>query len=163
MKTLNEILSEGLLDADFDVGAEDIYADNITNKVIEILSTHRFKSYDETVKELYDLLKSAARERQEQDTSSIIRKFRSNDNISIYMENEGGDCVSISIQKLIKRPRPTSIQLWLYKQEDGSCQTLVYLIHQASFLNKVTQGMKETLVFLKPEVWGGIMDAYRQR
>ena len=76
MKSLNEILSESLLDADFDVGVEDIYADNITNKVIEIASSFTVKNYDKVVNELYDLLKSAARERQEQDTSSIIRKLR---------------------------------------------------------------------------------------
>ena len=161
MKSLNEILSESILDADFDVSVEDIYADNITNKVIEILSSKKFKNYDKTVKELYDLLKSAARSRQEQDTSSIQRRFRSNDNISIYMEKEGAGFVSISIQKLIKRPQPTSIQLWLYKQEDGSCRTIPYLIHQASHLNKVTQNMKETLVFLKPELWDDIMNAFK--
>ena len=161
MKSLNEILSESILDADFDVSVEDIYADNIISKVIEIMSARKFKDYDKIVKELHDLLKSAARSRQEQDTSSIQRRFRSNDNISIYMEKEGAGFASISIQKLVKRPQPTSIQLWLYKQEDGSCRTLPYLIHQASHLNKVTQNMKETLVFLKPELWDDIMDAFK--
>ena len=161
MKSLNEILSESLLDADFDIGVEDIYADNIISKVIEIMSVRKFKDYDKIVKELHDLLKSAARSRQEQDASSIQRRFRSNDNISIYMEKEGAGFTSTSIQKLIKRPQPTSIQLWLYKQEDGSCRTLPYLIHQASHLNKVTQNMKETLVFLKPELWDDVMDAFK--
>ena len=85
MKTLNEILNESLLDADFDVSAEDVYADNITNKVIEIASSTTVKNYDKVVNELYDLLKSAARERQEQDTSSIIRKLREEDNTGIFM------------------------------------------------------------------------------
>ena len=161
MKTLNEILNESLLDADFDVGVEDIYADNIISKVLEIMSTRKFKDYDKIVKELHDLLKAAARGRQEQDASSIQRRFRSNDNISIYMEKEGAGFTSISIQKLIKRPQPTSIQLGLYKQEDGSCKTLLYLIHQAIHLNKVTQNMKETLVFLKPELRDDIMDAFK--
>ena len=72
MKALNEILSESLLDADFDVSVEDVYADNITNKVIEIAASTIVKNYDKVVNELYDLLKSAARERQEQDTERKI-------------------------------------------------------------------------------------------
>ena len=103
MKTLHELLSESILDANFDVNVEDIYADNIISKVLEIMSVRKFKDYDKIVKELHDLLKSAARGRQEQDTSSIQRRFRSNDNISIYMEKEGAGFTSISIQKLIKR------------------------------------------------------------
>ena len=50
MKPLHKILSESLLDADFDVGVEDVAVDNITNRIIEILSSGKFKNYDKTVK-----------------------------------------------------------------------------------------------------------------
>ena len=43
MKTLNEILNESILDADFDIGVEDIYADNIISKVMEIMWVRKFK------------------------------------------------------------------------------------------------------------------------
>ena len=105
MKTLNEILSEGLLDADFDVSVEDIYVDNITNKVIEIASSITVKNYDKVVNELYDLLKSAALERQEQDTSSIIRKIRAGDSTCIFMSRRD-DKAFLGFLGSVKNHRP---------------------------------------------------------
>ena len=162
MKTLNKILSESLLDADFDVDAEDIYADNITNKVIEIATSDTTKDYDKTVKELYILLRGAARKRQEQDTSSILRRLRMTDNTNIYMTKMNG-ITDIFIRRFVKNHRPYLSHLQLFKRSDGS--GLVYVLAHQPFNPSpvITRDMKETLVFLKPEVYDEIVNAYRQR
>ena len=162
MKTLNKILSESLLDADFDVDAEDIYADNITNKVIEIATSDTTKDYDKTVKELYILLRGAARKRQEQDTSSILRRLRMTDNTNIYMTKMNG-ITDIFIRRFVKNHRPYLSHLQLFKRSDGS--GLVYVLAHQPFNPSpvITRDMKETLVFLKPEVYDEIVNAYRHR
>ena len=162
MKTLNEILNESLLDADFDVSVEDIYADNITNKIIEIATSDTTKDYDKTVKELYNLLRGAARKRQEQDTPSIQKRLRMTDNTNIYMTEMNG-ITDIFIRKFVKNHRPYLSHLQLFKRSDGS--GLVYVLAHQPFNPSptLTRDMKETLVFLKPEVYDEIVNAYGQR
>ena len=162
MKTLNEILNESLLDADFDVGVEDIYADNITNKIIEIATSSTTKDYDKTVKELYNLLRGAARKRQEQDTPSIQKRLRMTDNTNIYMTEMNG-ITDIFIRRFVKNHRPYLSHLQLFKRSDGS--GLVYVLAHQPFNPSptITRDMKETLVFLKPEVYDEIVNAYGQR
>ena len=159
MKTLNEILKESLLDADFDVGVEDIYADNITNKVIEIATSSTTKDYDKTVKELYDLLKKAARTRQEQDTSSIMRKMRAKDNTSVYMFPSDSNNVIIFIRKFRKGSRPLLRNIQLFKQANGSSRVYVYPTHPVPHPAVISQSMKETLAFLGPKAWDEITTA----
>lgn len=162
MKTLNEILRESLLDADFDIGVEDIYADNITNKIIEIATSSTTKDYDKTVKELYNLLRGAARKRQEQDTPSIQKRLRMTDNTNIYMTEMNG-ITDIFIRRFVKNHRPYLSHLQLFKRSDGS--GLVYVLAHQPFNPSptITRDMKETLVFLKPEVYDEIVNAYGQR
>ena len=162
MKTLNEILNESLLDADFDIGVEDIYADNITNKVIEIATSSTTKDYDKTVKELYNLLRGAARKRQEQDTPSIQKRLRMTDNTNIYMTEMNG-ITDIFIRKFVKNHRPYMSHLQLFKRSDGS--GLVYVLAHQPFNPSptITRDMKETLVFLKPEAYDDIVNTYGQR
>lgn len=162
MKTLAKILSESLLDADFDVGVEDVYADNITNKIIEIASSTIIKDYDKTVKELRDLLKNAAREQRDANISAM-RRLRSKDNTSIFMDAGTSDMVNIYIRRFVKNPRPYLLHIRLVKQDDGSGQ--VYKYHWRPVNHVVTIGsvMKETLVFLEPRVWDEIVDACGQR
>ena len=151
MKTLNEILNECLLDADFDIGVEDIYADNIANKIIEIASSSELEDYDRTVNELHDLLKNAAREQQDQNIS-IMRKLRMKDNTSAYMHKEDPNRTFLSIRRFVKNPRPLALIIALYKQTDGSCQVLLYSIHPTNHPSTITREMKETIVFLAPRV-----------
>ena len=162
MKTLNEILRESLLDTDFDVSVEDIYADNITNKIIEIATASTIKNYDKTVKELYNLLRGAARKRQEQDTSSILRRLRMTDNTNIYMTEMNG-ITDIFIRRFVKNHRSYLSHLQLFKRSDGS--GLVYVLAHQPFNPSptITRDMKETLVFLKPAVYDDIVNAYGQR
>ena len=162
MKTLNEILNESLLDADFDIGVEDVYADNITNKVIEIASSFIIKDYDKTVKELRDLLKNTAREQRDQNIS-IMRRLRSKDNTSIYMSVETSDMVNIYIRRFVKNPRPYLLHIRLVKQEDGSCQVYKYHWRPVNHVVAIGPAMKETLVFLEPRVWDEIVEACGQR
>ena len=152
MKTLHEILSEDLLDTDFDIGVEDVYTENIVNKIIEITSSHHLKNHDKTVKELYNLLKGAAHERQEQDTPSILRRLRAKDNTSIYMFEELG-VVHLFIQKLVRGSRPHRRDIQLKKQDDGSSLVYVSLARPVAPTTFVSRGMDETLVFLGPKVW----------
>ena len=162
MKTLNEILNESLLDTDFDVSAEDVYVDNITNKVIEIASSITVKNYDKVVNELYDLLKCAARERQEQDTSSIIRKMHAGDNTCIFMRREDKRAL-LAFLSSVKRHRPYLGYLQLAKRSDGTGH--VYAIEglpvNASAV--VTRKTKETMVFLGPEVLDEVIAANQKR
>lgn len=162
MKTLNEILNEGLLDADFDVGVEDVYADNIANKIIEIASSTTIKDGDKTIKELRDLLKNAAREQQDANVS-VMRRLRSKDNTSIYMSPETSDIVNIYIRRFVKNPRPYLLHIRLVKQDDGSCQVYKYHWRPVNHVVAITSAMKETLVFLEPGVWDDIIDACGQR
>ena len=162
MKTLNEILSESLLDADFDVSVEDIYADNITNKVIEIASSRTVKNYDKVVNELYDLLKSAASKRQEQDTSSIIRKMRAGDSTCIYMSREDNDTF-LSFLSSIKFQRPYLLHIRLVKQRDGTGRVYALDWFPVNLNAVVTRTTKETLVFLEPRVWDEVVEACGQR
>ena len=162
MKALAKILSESILDADFDIGVEDIYADNITNKIIEIATSSTTKDYDKTVKELYNLLRGAARKRPEQDTPSIQKRLRMTDNTNIYMTEMNG-ITDIFIRKFVKNHRPYLSHLQLFKRSDGS--GLVYVLAHQPFNPSptITRDMKETLVFLKPEVYDDIVNAYGQR
>ena len=164
MKTLNEILNESLLDADFDVGVEDIYADNITNKVIEIASstTSIIKDYDKTVKELRDLLKNAAREQRDENISAM-RRLRSKDNTSIFMGVETSDMVDIYIRRFVKNPRPYLLHIRLVKQDDGSCQVYKYHWRPVNHVVAIGPAMKETLVFLGPDVWDEVIKAIEKR
>ena len=162
MKTLNEILNEGLLDDDFDVGVEDVYADNITNKIIEIASSTVIKDYDKTVKELRDLLKNAAREQRDANISAM-RRLRSKDNTSIFMDAGTPDMDNIYIRRFVKNPRPYLLHIRLVKQEDGSCQVYKYHWRPVNHIVVIGPVMKETLVFLEPRVWDDIIDACGQR
>ena len=157
MKTLHEILNESLLDADFDVSAEDIYADNITNKIIEIASSTIIKNYDKTVKELHGLLRNVARKRQDSNIS-IMQRLRSKDNTNIFMR-EGHRVTNIYIQRLIKNPRPYLLRIQLFKQDDGSCHVYKYNWHPVNYEAGISPAMKETLVFLEPRVWDEIVSA----
>ena len=162
MKTLNEILNESLLDTDFDVSAEEVYVDNITNKVIEIASSITVKNYDKVVNELYDLLKSAARERQEQDTASIIRKIRAGDSTCIYMSREDNDTF-LSFLSSIKFQRPYLLHIRLVKQRDGTGRVYALDWFPVNLNAVVTRTTKETLVFLGPEVWDEVIAANQKR
>ena len=162
MKTLNEILSESLLDADFDVGVEDVYADNITNKVIEIASSITVKNYDKVVNELYDLLKSAARERQERDTSSIIRKIRAGDSTCIFMSRRDDKAV-LAFLSSVKRHRPYLGYLQLAKRSDGAGRVYALEGVPVNTSAVVTRKTKETLVFLGPGVLDEVIAANQKR
>ena len=162
MKTLNEILNESLLDADFDVGVEDVYADNITNKIIEIASSTTIKDYDKTVKELRDLLKNTAKEQRDANIS-VMRRLRSKDNTNIFMGEETSDMVNIYIRRFVKNPRPYLLHIRLVKQDDGSCQVYKYHWRPVNHVVAIGPVMKETLVFLGLEVWDEIVDACGQR
>ena len=162
MKTLNEILSESLLDADFDVSVEDIYADNITNKVIEIASSHTVKNYDKVVNELYDLLKSAARERQEQDTASIIRKIRAEDSTCIFMSREDKRTL-LAFLSSVKNHRPYLCYLQLTKRSDGTGRVYALEGFPVNTSAVVTRKTKETMVFVGPEVWDEVITANQKR
>ena len=162
MKTLNEILNESLLDTDFDVSAEDIYADNITNKVIEIASSTTVKNYDKVVNELYDLLKSAARERQEQDTSSIIRKMHAGDSTCIFMSRRDNKAI-LAFLSSVKRHRPYLGYLQLAKRSDGAGHVYALGWWPVNASAVVTSKTKETLVFLGPEVVDEVIAANQKR
>ena len=162
MKTLNEILNESLLDTDFDVSAEDVYVDNITNKVIEIASSTTVKNYDKVVNELYDLLKSAARERQEQDTSSIIRKLREGDNTCIFMSLRD-DKAFLGFLGSVKNHRPHLYHLELAKRSDGAGRVYALGWWPVNTSAVVTSKTKETLVFLGPEVLDEVIAANQKR
>ena len=162
MKTLNEILNESLLDADFDVSVEDVYADNITNKVIEIASSITVKNYDKVVNELYDLLKSAARERQEQDTSSIIRKIRAGDSTCIFMSRRDNRAL-LGFLSSVKNHRPHLYHLGLAKRSDGTGRVYALGWWPVNTSAVVTSKTKETLVFLGPEVWDEVIAANQKR
>ena len=151
MKTLNEILNESLLDADFDVSADDVYTENIVNKIIEITSSHHFKGYDKAVKELYSLLKSAAREQQARNVS-ILKRLRTEDSTGIYISEDPG-VVHLIIWKFVKGSRPYRRYIQLRKQDDGSGLVYICLPHSAALPTAVTPKMKEAWVFLKPEAW----------
>ena len=166
MKTLNEILNESLLDADFDVGVEDIYADNITNKVIEIISSPYLKNSDKVIKELYNLLKSAAREQQHQNVS-ILKRLRTEDNTSIFMSRTSGiqrrDMVNMFIRRFRKGMPPLLKNIQLFKQANGSSRVCVWPTRLVPHPAAEPQPMKETLVFSGPGVWDEIVNAYGQR
>ena len=162
MKTLNEILSESLLDADFDVSAEDVYVDNITNKVIEIASSITVKNYDKVVNELYDLLKKAAHTRQEQDTASIMRKIRTEDSTCMYMDQEDNDTF-LSFLSSVKFQHPYLLHIRLVKQRDGTGRVCVLGWFPVNLNAVVTRKTKETLVFLGPEVWDEVIAANQKR
>ena len=162
MKTLNEILSESLLDADFDVSVVDVYADNIVRKVIELISTPRFKSYDKTTKELYNLLKNAAREQHNQNISTI-QKLRSEDNTKIYIQKPAPNRLCLNIRRVVKKPRLSGLLVELSPQVDGSCRTFIFTRNGDDMPKILSPEMKETLVFLRPEVWDEIETAYKKR
>ena len=162
MKTLNKILSESLLDADFDVSVEDVYADNITNKVIEIASSTTVKNYDKVVNELYDLLKSAARERQEQDTTSIIRKIREGNNTCIFMRRRDNKAF-LAVLSSGENHRPYMNHLELAKQHNGTGRVYALGCFPTNTSAAVTSKTKETLVFLGPEVWDEVLAANQKR
>ena len=159
MKTLNEILKESLLDADFDVSVEDVAVDNITNRIIEILSSGKFKNYDKTVKELRDLLKNTARKQQAQN-ANIMQKLRTEGNISICMYSSGTLHTTISIQNQDKLHRVLQLRIWLYRGEDGSGSTGTSMIQPSNVIRSLDRDLKETLVFLKPGGWNEIVQAY---
>ena len=162
MKTLNEILNESLLDTDFDVSAEDVYVDNITNKVIEIASSITVKNYDKVVNELYDLLKCAARERQEQDTSSIIRKMHAGDNTCIFMSREDKRAL-LAFLSSVKNHRPYLCYLQLAKRSDGTGHVYTIGGLPVDTSAVVTRKTKETMVFLGPEVLDEVIAANQKR
>ena len=161
MKTLNEILNESLLDADFDVSAADVYTENIVNKINEITSSHHLKNYDKAVKELYGLLKSAAREQQPRNTS-ILKRLRTEDNTGIYISKEL-DVVHLFIWKFIKGSRPFRRYIQLKKQDDGSGLVYVCLPYLAALPTAVTPDMKETMVFLGPKAWDELESFWAKR
>ena len=161
MKTLNEILNESLLDADFDVSVEDVYVDNIVNKINEITSSHHLKNYDKTVKELYKLLKSAAREQQSRNVS-ILKRLRTEDNTGIYISKEL-DVVHLFIWKFIKGSRPFRRYIQLKKQDDGSGLVYVCLPYLAALPTAVTPDMKETMVFLGSKAWNELESFWASR
>ena len=163
MKTLNEILNESLLDADFDVSVEDIYADNIVNKLTEIASVHKLKDHDKTVKELYNLLREAARKRQEQNTSSILRRLRMKDNTSVYMFSSNSNKVIIFIRRFVRGSLPYMLKLELFHRDDGSSRVYMFDYMQVKHMGNVTPSMKETLVFLGPEVWDNLLMVQKNR
>ena len=162
MKTLNKILNESLLDADFDVSVEDIYADNITNKVIEIASSTTVKNYDKVVNELYDLLKKAARVRQEQDTASIIRKIRAGDSTCIFMSRRDDKAV-LAFLSSVKNHRPYLCYLQLAKRSDGAGRVYALEGFPVNTSAVVTRKTKETMVFLGPEVLDEVIAANQKR
>ena len=162
MKTLHEMLNESLLDADFDVSDEDVYVDNITSRIIEILSSKKFKNYDKTVKELRDLLKNAAREQRDANISAM-RRLRSKDNTNIFMSEATPDMVNIYIRRFVKNPRPYLLHIRLVKQDDGSCQVYKYHWRPVNHVVAIGPLMKETLVFLEPELWDEVVEACGQR
>ena len=159
MKTLHEILNEGLLDADFDVSVEDVYVDNITNRIIEILSSSKFKNYDKTVKELHDSLKSVARKQQAQD-ANIMKKLRTEGNTGTYMYSSGPETTILFIQHQDKPFRTLQLRIWLYRQEDGSGRTRTSMIHPTNPIRSLDRDLKEVLVFLGPGDWNEIVQAY---
>ena len=162
MKTLNKILSESLLDADFDVSVEDVYVDNITNKVIEIATSTTVKNYDKVVNELYDLLKKVASKRQEQDTTSIIRKLREGNNTCMYMGQEDKRTF-LNFLSSVKNHRSYLYRLQLDKRSDGTGRVYKFGWFQVNTSAIVTSKTKETLVFLGPEVWDEVLAANQKR
>ena len=158
MKTLNAILNESLLDADFDVGVEDVYADNIVNKIIEIASSTTIKDHDKTVKELHDLLKNTAREQRDANIS-VMRRLRSKDNTSIFMSEATLDVVNIFIRRFVKNPRPYLLHIQLMKQDDGSCRVYKYHWRPVNHVVAITPAMNKTLVFMEPRVWDEVVEA----
>ena len=162
MKTLNEILNESILDTDFDVGVEDIYADNITNKVIEIATSSTVKNYDKVVNELYNLLRGAARKRPEQDTASIMRKIRAEDSTCIFMSQEDNDTF-LSFLSSVKYHHPYLLHIRLSKRGDGTGRVCVLGWFPVNLNAVVTRKTKETLTFLGPEVWDEVIAANQKR
>ena len=160
MKSLNEILNESLLDADFDVGVEDVYLDNITNKIIEIASSTIIKNYDKTVKELRSLLRNVVRERRDSKIS-IMRRLQSKNNTNVFISEEDG-MANIFIRRFIKNPYPYLLHIHLFKQDDGSCHVYKYNWRPVNHVTAITPAMKETLVFLAPRAWDEIVSACGQ-
>ena len=159
MKALAKILNESLLDADFDVGVEDIYADNIISKVIEIMSSKKFKNYDKTVKELRDLLKNTARKQRAQD-ANIMKKLREDGNISIYMYSSGPETTILFIQKQNDSHRALQLRIWLYRREDGTGRMRTAMVQPTAPMRLLDRDLKEVLVFLGPGDWDEIVQAY---
>ena len=159
MKALAKILSESILDADFDVSVEDVAVDNITNRIIEILSSGKFKNYDKTVKELRDLLKNTARKQQAQN-ANIMQKLRTEGNTSIYMYSSGSENTTLSIQNQDKPFRALQLRIWLYKLEGGEGRAHTSMIHPTNPIRSLDRDLKEVLVFLGPGDWDEIAQAY---
>ena len=159
MKTLNELLSESILDANFDVSDKDVYVDNITSQIIEILSSKKFKNYDKTVKELYDLLKSTARKQRAQG-ANIMKKLREDGNTSVYMYSSGPETTILSIQKQNDSYRALQLRIWLYRWEDGTGRMRTSMIQPTAPMRSLDRDLKEVLVFLGPGDWDEIVQAY---
>ena len=123
---------------------------------------NEFKSYDKTVKELYGLLKDAAREQHGQNTSTI-QKLRSEDNTKIYIQKPAPNRLCLNIRRSVKQPRLSGMLVELSLQVDGSCRTFIYTRNGDDMPKILSPEMKETLVFLGPEVWDEIVTDYKNR
>ena len=159
MKALAKILNESILDADFDVSVEDVAVDNITNRIIEILSSGKFKNYDKTVKELRDLLKNTARKQRAQD-ANIMQKLREDGNTSVCMYSSGPETTILSIQKQNDSYRALQLRIWLYRWDDGTGRMRTSMIQPTAPMRSLDRDLKEVLVFLGPGDWDEIVQAY---
>lgn len=159
MKALAKILNESILDTDFDVGVEDVAVDNITSRIIEILSSKKFKNYDKTVKELRDLLKNTARKQRAQD-ANIMKKLREDGNTSVYMYSSGPETTILFIQKQNDSYRALQLRIWLYRGEDGTGRMRTTMVKPTAPMRLLDRDLKEVLVFLGPGDWDEIAQAY---
>lgn len=164
MKQLTDILNESILDIDFDVEDEVVYAINVKDVIIDLIKNPELQDVDAKFKEISDLLTDIASD-QRADKMSIMKKMRMKDNTSIWVLKVPypDRPYKIQIRRFIQNPRPMEVCITLYKNADGTGRAWVSGPYKCNHLSQINPGVAKSMAFMSTSVWDDIVGAISNR
>lgn len=159
MKSLNEILNEGILDDDFDTDDNAVYIANIKEAIIDLIENPKVDDIDAKFEEISKLLKDIA-DIQRADKTSIMKKMRMKDNTCIWIHKLPYEDkpYKICIRRFIQNPRPFEICLTMHKENDGTGTVYVTGPYKCNHLSQINPSIAKYVVFASTAVWDDIAE-----
>ena len=164
MKALNKYINESILDIDFDVDDNVVYATNIKEVIIELIKNPKVGDVDAKFEEISKLLKDVA-DSQRADKTSVMKKMRMKDNTCIWIlklpyEDKP---YKICIRRFIQNPRPFEICITMYKWKDGTGNAHINGPYKCNHLSQINPSVAKYIAFVSTAVWDDIIEVINNR
>ena len=164
MKPLYTSLNEGILDIDFDVEEEVVYAVNVKDVILGLIEKYRnnenIDDIEKTCVDITSLLEDINKE-QRADKTSIMKKLRMKDNTSMWMIKMPykDNPYKLIIHRFVENPRPEEMSIFFYKRDDGSGYVSIHWPRHANHPSSISPNIAKTVAFMSTSVWDDIKRA----